>query len=121
MCASCAENSTHKFVAIPAITSFSTFPLKLAVVLAGAGAAIAFALLLYVAIGFMTGHVARGWTSLAMMMVFFGVGQFMCLAVMGAYIGRIFLEVKARPLYFIDDVVRAPTTEPAQPLREAQA
>lgn len=101
-------------LATAGITSFSTLPLKLAVVLAGAGAAIAFGLLLYVAIGFVTGHVARGWTSLAMMMVFFGVGQFLCLAVMGAYIGRIFLEVKARPLYFVDDVVRAPQAEPAQ-------
>jgi dolichol-phosphate mannosyltransferase len=107
-------------LATAGITSFSTLPLKLAVVLAGAGAAIAFVLLLYVAIGFMTGHVARGWTSLAMMMVFFGVGQFLCLAVMGAYIGRIFLEVKARPLYFVDEVVRAPSVEPAAGAREAQ-
>jgi dolichol-phosphate mannosyltransferase len=108
-------------LATAGITSFSTAPLKIAVVLAGAGAAIAFALMLYVTVGFVTGHVARGWTSLAMMMVFFGVGQFLCLAVMGAYIGRIFLEVKARPLYFIDDVVRAPDTEHAQAVREAQA
>jgi dolichol-phosphate mannosyltransferase len=107
-------------LATAGITSFSTVPLKLAVVLAGAGAAIAFSLLLYVVVGFMTGHVARGWTSLAMMMVFFGVGQFMCLAVMGAYIGRIFLEVKGRPLYFVDEVVRAPGAEPAAGVREAQ-
>jgi dolichol-phosphate mannosyltransferase len=107
-------------LATAGITSFSTLPLKLAVVLAGAGAAIAFALLLYVVVGFITGHVARGWTSLAMMMVFFGVGQFLCLAVMGAYIGRIFLEVKARPLYFVDDVVRAPDARPVQTMREAQ-
>jgi hypothetical protein len=32
---------------------------------------------------------------------------------MGAYIGRIFLEVKARPLYFVDEVVRASNAEPA--------
>ncbi|MDB5447126.1 MAG: glycosyltransferase [Phenylobacterium sp.] len=107
-------------LATAGITSFSTVPLKLAVVLAAAGAAIAFGLLLYVVVGFVTGHVARGWTSLAMMMVFFGVGQFLCLAVMGAYIGRIFLEVKARPLYFIDDVVRGTQAAPASGAREAQ-
>jgi len=107
-------------LATAGITSFSTLPLKLAVVLAGAGAVIAFMLLLYVAIGFFSGHVAPGWTSLAVMMVFFGVGQFLCLAVMGAYIGRIFLEVKARPLYFIDEVVRAPDAAPATGQREAQ-
>lgn len=108
-------------LATAGITSFSTLPLKLAVVLAAGGAVIAFALLIYVLVGFFTGHVARGWTSLAMMMVFFGVGQFLCLAVMGAYIGRIFLEVKARPLYFVDDVVRSPGTQPATDIREAQA
>jgi dolichol-phosphate mannosyltransferase len=107
-------------LATAGITSFSTVPLKLAIVLAAAGAAIAFMLLLYVVVGFVTGHVARGWTSLAMMMVFFGVGQFLCLAVMGAYIGRIFLEVKARPLYFIDDVVRGSQAAPAAGAREAQ-
>lgn len=108
-------------LATAGITSFSTLPLKLAVVLAGAGAVIAFALLIYVLVGFVMGHVARGWTSLAMMMVFFGVGQFLCLAVMGAYIGRIFLEVKARPLYFVDDVVRSADSRPAADIREAQA
>lgn len=107
-------------LATAGITSFSTLPLKLAVVLAAAGAVIAFGLLLYVFVGFITGHVARGWTSLAMMMVFFGVGQFLCLAVMGAYIGRIFLEVKARPLYFVDEVVRSADAEPASGTREAQ-
>jgi dolichol-phosphate mannosyltransferase len=107
-------------LATAGITSFSTLPLKLAVVLAGAGATIALALLLYVVVGFMTGHVARGWTSLAMMMVFFGVGQFLCLSVMGAYIGRIFLEVKSRPLYFVDDVVRHADAEPAQGHRGAK-
>jgi glycosyltransferase involved in cell wall biosynthesis len=106
-------------LATAGITSFSTVPLKLAVVLAAAGAAIAFGLLVYVLIGFFTGHVARGWTSLAMMMVFFSVGQFLCLAVMGAYIGRIFLEVKARPLYFIDDVVRGGEAQPSAGAREA--
>jgi dolichol-phosphate mannosyltransferase len=105
-------------LATAGITSFSTLPLKLAVVLAGAGAIIAFALLIYVMIGFFTGHVTPGWTSLAMMMVFFGVGQFMCLAVMGAYIGRIFLEVKARPLYFVDEVMRSADAATGQ--REVQ-
>jgi len=107
-------------LATAGITSFSTAPLKLAVVLAGAGAVIAFALLAYVLVGFFTGHVARGWTSLALMMVFFGVGQFLCLAVMGAYIGRIFLEVKSRPLYFVDEVVRSNEASPTAGAREAQ-
>jgi hypothetical protein len=42
----------------------------------------------------------------------------MCLAVMGAYIGRIFLEVKARPLYFVDEVMRSADAATGQ--REVQ-
>jgi dolichol-phosphate mannosyltransferase len=106
-------------LATAGITSFSTLPLKLAVVLAGVGAVIAFGLMLYVVIGFVSGQVTPGWTSLALMMVFFGVGQLMCLAVMGAYIGRIFLEVKDRPLYFVDEVVRGPDVQPATGIQEA--
>lgn len=107
-------------LATAGITSFSTMPLRLAIVLAAAGMLIALLLLLYVFVGFLTGHVARGWTSLALILVFFGVGQFGCLAIMGAYIGRIFLEVKARPLFFIDEIVSRPgaTTDQA---REAKA
>jgi hypothetical protein len=29
----------------------------------------------------------------------------MCLAILGSYIGRIFIEVKGRPLYFVDEIV----------------
>jgi len=35
-------------------------------------------------------------------------------------VGRIFLEVKARPLYFVDDVVRGPEAAPLSDAREAQ-
>jgi dolichol-phosphate mannosyltransferase len=106
-------------LATAGITSFSTLPLRLAIVLAAAGMGIALLLLIYVFVGFLTGHVARGWTSLAMILVFFGVGQFGCMAIMGAYIGRIFLEVKARPLFFIDEVVSRPAPA-ADAAREAQ-
>jgi dolichol-phosphate mannosyltransferase len=48
-------------------------------------------------------------------MAFFGVGQLGCLAIMGAYLGRIYMQVKGRPLFLIDEVVAnpaAPTPEP---------
>jgi dolichol-phosphate mannosyltransferase len=38
-------------------------------------------------------------------MAFFGVGQLGCLAIMGAYLGRIYMQVKGRPLFLIDEVV----------------
>ncbi|MCW5759345.1 MAG: hypothetical protein KIS90_06220 [Phenylobacterium sp.] len=92
-------------LAVAGLTGFSTVPLRLAIVFAAMGMFIALGVLGYVLWGFMTGNVARGWTSLALIVVFFGIGQFACLAVLGSYIGRIFIEVKDRPLYFVDEIV----------------
>ena len=92
-------------LAFSGITSFSTAPLQLAIWLAGAGVVIALGLILYILIGFFAGRTAPGWTSLALMTAFFSVGQFVCLAIMGGYLGRVFMQVKGRPLYFVDEIV----------------
>jgi dolichol-phosphate mannosyltransferase len=102
-------------LAVTGLTGFSTAPLKMAVVLAFLGMALAAAIVLYALVGFFVGHAAPGWTSLALIMAFFGVGQLGCLAIMGAYLGRIYMQVKGRPLFLIDEVVAnpaAPTPEP---------
>ncbi len=90
------------------VASFSTAPLKIAIVLALVGMALACAILLYALVGFFTGKTAPGWTSLALIMVFFGVGQLGCLAIIGAYLGRTYMQVKGRPLYLIDEIVASP-------------
>lgn len=98
-------------LAVAGITSFSTAPLRLASLLAVGGLVIAMGLLAYILVGFLTGHAMRGWTSLALITVFFGVGQFGCLAIMGSYLGRVFMEVKNRPLYFVDEILTARADE----------
>jgi hypothetical protein len=40
-----------------------------------------------------------------MIMIFFSTMQLACLGILGAYVGRIFQQVKGRPLYMIDEVV----------------
>jgi len=95
-------------LAVTGLTGFSTAPLKTAVVLAFIGMALAAAIVVYALIGFFVGHAAPGWTSLALIMAFFGVGQLGCLAIMGAYLGRIYMQVKGRPLFLIDEVVANP-------------
>jgi dolichol-phosphate mannosyltransferase len=95
-------------LAVTGLTGFSTAPLKMAVVLAFLGMALAAAIVAYALVGFFVGHAAPGWTSLALIMAFFGVGQLGCLAIMGAYLGRIYMQVKGRPLFLIDEVVANP-------------
>ena len=95
-------------LALDGMTSFSTAPLRAAVVLAGVGIALGASIAVYALAGFVLGRPERGWTSLALIMVFFGVSQLGCLAIIGAYIGRIFNQVKGRPLFLIDEVVTHP-------------
>jgi polyisoprenyl-phosphate glycosyltransferase len=91
-------------LAIDAILGVSTAPLKIASILALLGAAIGVGLFLFTAATFWHGGTVHGWTSQAMITVFFGVGQFLCLAILGAYVGRLYDQNKGRPLYLIDEV-----------------
>ncbi|HEY3811655.1 MAG TPA: glycosyltransferase family 2 protein [Caulobacteraceae bacterium] len=92
-------------LAIAGVTSFSTWPLRLAGFMAGIGALSGVGLAIYVVAGFLVGRAAPGWTSLALIMIFFATVQFACLGVMGAYLGRIFMQVKGRPLYLVDEEI----------------
>jgi dolichol-phosphate mannosyltransferase len=97
--------------AMSGVTSFSTAPLRVASFFAGIGAVIALAIAIYVMIGFLRGSVEPGWTSLAMIAVFFGISQLGCLSIIGAYLGRTYMQVKGRPLYLINEIVTVPDME----------
>lgn len=91
--------------AMDGITSFSVAPLRFSLWISLGCGALAALLLVYVALSWLFFGTARGWTSLAsMMLVFFGL-QFFCIGMIGEYVGRIFLESKQRPLFVIDRVV----------------
>ena len=91
-------------LATDGLTSFSTAPLRLASVLAGLGALVGVLLLLYALVGFFTGHATPGWTSLALIVVFFSTAQLLCLAIIGEYLGRTYMQSKGRPLFLIDEI-----------------
>ncbi|MDR0297526.1 MAG: glycosyltransferase [Streptococcaceae bacterium] len=58
---------------------------------------------LWVLLSHFIGHTAAGWSSLAVLIVAFGGLQLLAIGIIGEYIGKIFLEVKARPRYLIQD------------------
>ena len=101
-------------LAVNGLTGFSTAPLKIAVVLAFTGIAMAVPIIVYALYGAFMGHSQKGWASLALIEVFFGVGQLGCLAIIGAYLGRIYAQVKGRPLFMVDDVVRGAGAPPPE-------
>jgi glycosyltransferase involved in cell wall biosynthesis len=89
-------------LAFTGITAFTNFPLR---VWSGIGALIAFAALGYgawvVVEHFIEGHPVPGWPTLVAGLMFFSGVQLLSIGILGEYIGRIFDEVKQRPLYFI--------------------
>ena len=89
------------------ITSFSTMPLKLAT-WTGVGAAIlAFLYLVSVFVQKMLGYTVEGWATIMVAMLFMGSIQLICLGIIGEYLGRIFNEVKPRPMYVIEEHLNA--------------
>ena len=49
------------------------------------------------------GHTVAGWASLVCIVAFLGGIQLLALGVIGEYIGKIYLETKARPRYIISE------------------
>ncbi len=97
--------------AVDGITSFSDVPLRFASYIGFFASAIAFVYALLV-IGFkLFGANApgytKGWASLIVAIIFFGGVQLISLGILGEYIGRIYDEVKGRPLYLISDIERS--------------
>jgi dolichol-phosphate mannosyltransferase len=88
---------------------FSTKPLRMSILMAALGMLIGAGVVLYALTGYVLGNVAPGWTSQALITIFFGVAQLGCLAIMGAYLGRTYMQVKARPMYMIDEITSSRT------------
>lgn len=93
--------------AIEGITAFSNAPLRFATY-AGIGIAlISFLYLIYILIATMiNGSTTAGWPSLVCIILFLGGIQLIFLGVIGEYIGRIYNEVKERPIYIVKEVVK---------------
>ncbi|MFE1601719.1 glycosyltransferase family 2 protein [Methylobacterium sp. ID0610] len=88
--------------AFDGITSFSTVPLRVWTYLGGAIAALAIlAALYFIAEYLFWGPNVPGFASLIVSVMFFSGVQLMSLGIIGEYIGRIFAEVKRRPLYVV--------------------
>jgi len=93
-------------LAADAIISFSNYPLRLASIAGCITVFIGFIFLVYIFIlKLFTDRVIPGLTIILTSMLMIGGFQILLLGLLGEYIGRIFEEVKARPLYLIDFVV----------------
>ncbi|MDI9408987.1 MAG: glycosyltransferase family 2 protein [Candidatus Pacebacteria bacterium] len=86
------------------IISFSTKPLKLSIFFGMVCALSSFIAIIYAFYSrFFTSNWVAGWTTLMIAVLFIGGVQLICLGIIGEYIGRIYNEIKGRPLYLVQE------------------
>ncbi len=90
--------------AMDGIISFSLVPLKLAIWTGFLAIWIAVAgIIVAIVDRVMDKNLTRGWASLFVAVLFMGGVQLVSLGILGEYLGRIYTEVKRRPLYVVQE------------------
>ena len=92
--------------AIDAMTAFSTKPLRLATRLSFLSLLMAALIGVYVIYSLIIYQTAPGWASVVLAISFFSGVQLLTLGILGEYIGRLYVEAKNRPLYFVSEEAR---------------
>jgi len=93
-------------LAFDAVVSFSDLPLRIATWIGFLGVSVCITYFVYIMIAnALWGVPVQGWASLVAVVLFIGCVQLTILGMMGQYIGRMYDELKGRPLYIIADLV----------------
>jgi dolichol-phosphate mannosyltransferase len=93
-------------LALDGIFSFSTVPLRLVTALGGVTAALAMAGILYsLVVRLFTPNWVAGWTTLILAILLAAGVQMFCFGVLGEYVGRIYTEIKQRPLFIVREML----------------
>ena len=90
-------------LAFDGITSLSIKPIRIITGLGVVISLVAFALIVYALVSYFTGNVVSGWASSLIVTCFLGGIQLISLGVIGEYIGKIYMETKARPRFIISE------------------
>lgn len=92
-------------LATTSILYFSSKPLKMSLSLGFCSVILAIALGIWSILGKLLGytHADSGWTSIFVLIIFFGGVQLITIGIVGLYLGNLFDEIKKRPEYIIDN------------------
>jgi glycosyltransferase involved in cell wall biosynthesis len=93
--------------AIDGITAFSEIPLRFASYLGFVTSSFAFVYAVVILILKFSGYNEPGYTSTILTVLFLGGVQLIGVGILGEYVGRIYDEIKARPLYLVAEHVGA--------------
>jgi len=89
--------------ALDGITSLSTRPIKMILTFGMIVTVLSFVGVVWAILQHFLGNTMDGWASIVCILCFFSGIQFISLGVIGEYIGKIYMETKARPRYIINE------------------
>ena len=95
-------------LAFDGITSLSNKPIRLITGIGMLFSILSFIGVVWAVIGALMGSTVAGWASTVCIVCLMGGIQLVCLGVIGEYIGKIYMETKARPRYIISERTWAP-------------
>jgi len=101
-------------LAFDGITSLSIKPIRLISAIGLIISVLSLVGIVWAVVTALTGHAVSGWASTACIVCFIGGMQALFLGVIGEYVGKIYLEVKARPRYIISDRTPQPAADDEQ-------
>ena len=88
--------------AIDGVLAYSNLPLRLGLYIGTISGIISLLLIIHVFVSkYVLDDAVAGWATLTALVLFFGGMQMIVLGILGEYLGRVFEEVKHRPLYLI--------------------
>jgi dolichol-phosphate mannosyltransferase len=90
------------FLAWDAISSFSALPVRVVNIMGLCFLLFGFAVCLYTLVQHAAGHTVPGWSSLVGLITLIGGLTICSVGIIGEYVGKIYEEVKRRPLYVVE-------------------
>ena len=93
-------------LAVEGVTSFSVVPLQMITYIGFFVFVASICILVWVmSVAVFTNKAVPGWASTLLPIYFLGGLQILCLGIMGSYLGKIYIESKSRPKYFIERTI----------------
>ena len=92
-------------LAFDGITSLSVKPIRMITGFGILVAAVSFIGVLWAVLEALLGDAISGWASMTCIICFVSGVQLICIGVIGEYIGKIYMETKARPRFIIQDIL----------------
>lgn len=96
-------------LAFDGITSLSIKPIRFIAMFGFSVTFFSFIAIIWAILSLMLGRTVSGWTSLICLIAFLGGSILIALGIIGEYVGKTYIETKARPRYIISE--RTTTTD----------